>query len=554
MLTQVDASAANGCTAVAEPALVAMSSGTTASGPVLYPGMYYMSQVGSQTAPSTVPCAAPVSAQIQATVADFDCQTVVVGTPARVVGEKLPVRCGSTSKEKQVTPSNSEDDSSVESNQGSMALVYQFIAGQWQPLQPDQLPVVPAPAAYATGSQAAQALSGQVSSIAVTDQNGTNASLASPATGPSFAQEQSSIGPEVKQSGQAQKLGQNASATVAVQAQAPGREVPELARTQPVQPLTETSITALQSKPEPSSIASNLPKTDTQSSVPPSPPETPEDVLTAALSASAEGAGTLTSSRRFMPSRLAPNQAPEKFADSSSPVRPEFTSGVNPSTRAEEKKSLSVDSKSVTTSQKNVGTSTANREIAMPYSVVNKSPSVDFSTRAGDGIQPNISTAAKADSLVAAQAPKLVQEIRAIADRISTIDRNSVEVRFDFSDTDRLSIRVEYRDGIVHTTFKTDSSQLRDAVAHEWQTQNASTEQRSYRMADPVFSQTATDRQNFSTPGDGSGRQRASEHQAQPATPSFTTSSRSTGLTTAVAAPAARSARPETSLHLHALA
>jgi hypothetical protein len=261
--------------------------------------------------------------------------------------------------------------------------------------------------------------------------------------------------------------------------------------------------------------------------------------------------------------RLLPNavtaspqlRGPEKFASPISQSEVEAKSGVNPSIGAREKKSLYVDGKALTATSVDIGTSGANRELVMPYSAPNKSPDVNFSTLAGANLDPgsNSVAAQPVDAPVAAHATKLVQEIREIADRISVIDRNSVEVRFDFSATEHLSVRVEYRDGTVHTTFTTDSAQLRDAISHEWQTQTPN-EQRPYRVAEPVFSQTSPDRQNFASQGGDSGRQRTFEQPAQSTPSSLGAPGRNSFSTPSPAVPAARSARPETSHHLHALA
>jgi hypothetical protein len=147
----------------------------------------------------------------------------------------------------------------------------------------------------------------------------------------------------------------------------------------------------------------------------------------------------------------------------------------------------------------------------------------------------------------------MVEEIRQIVDRVSAVDRNSVEVKFNFGERDNLSVRVEYRNGTVHTTFRTDSNQLRDAISHEWQTQSAANEQRPYRILEPVFSQTTSDRQNFSSSGEGSGRQRAFEQPAGSTPPSYAAGRMNSG-TPSVAVPANRSLRSETSHHLHVLA
>ena len=38
------------------------------------------------------------------------------------------------------------------------------------------------------------------------------------------------------------------------------------------------------------------------------------------------------------------------------------------------------------------------------------------------------------------------------------MERNSVEVKFNFSEQERLSVKVEYRDGTVQATFRSDSA------------------------------------------------------------------------------------------------
>lgn len=276
------------------------------------------------------------------------------------------------------------------------------------------------------------------------------------------------------------------------------------------------------------------------------------------LSAATPGVGMQTSLWRLSQGQPVQFQAQEKIAAPGQQGATELASGVYPSSGVKEKKPVVNGSKELTSTTPNIGTDTANRENAMPHSAVNKAPAVVLPSLVDDGIRAGSGSAVVQTTVasVAAQATKLVQEIRQIADRISVIDRNTVEVRFDFSDADRLSVRVEYRDGAVHTTFRTDSSQLRDAISQEWQAQSAVTEQKSYRMTEPVFSQTTSDRQTFGSAGggDGSGRQRAFEQASQSGTPSYASTSRNTGSTTSTAAPTARFSRPDNSLHLHVLA
>jgi len=510
--------------------------------PGVYPGIYYMAQVGSQTAPAAASGVVPACGP--------EVLPAAVSTPPEMVGEKPQARCGpSLPKEKQKVAAKSDDVSGDAPGPVSMELVYQFVAGQWVPpsvLQvPVQEPTSGAGPLQSTVSGKEQAVAQGMPEPVISQNRTTESQNPQIANQASFPEQASAKTAAVRAS-----TDLSPAATPVVARAAFPVPTKQLGFQQNAGQVSLDPVAV--ARPGSQTVSSTLQQTAKPEAVLPLAQESlGAEMASVSL---ADGAGTYDSSRRFTQGSLTPNQTQEKFADSIIPGRPEITARVNPSTGKEEKKSLSVDSNIVTTTQKNVGTSTANREIAMPYSAVNKSPSVDFSTTLGDGLRPNNPAETKADTLLAAHAPRLVQEIRAIADRISVIDRNSVEVRFDFSDTDRLSVRVEYRDGTVHTTFKTDSSQLRDVVAHEWQSNSSSSEQRSYRMADPVFSPTASDRQNFPGANDGSGRQRAFEEQAQHAAPTFSPAGRSAGSTTSVAATAARSARPETSQHLHVLA
>jgi hypothetical protein len=63
----------------------------------------------------------------------------------------------------------------------------------------------------------------------------------------------------------------------------------------------------------------------------------------------------------------------------------------------------------------------------------------------------------------------------------------SVQLRLKFGGED-LSVRVELRDGAVHTDFRTDSPALREALAKEWQAVAAASPGHLQRFLDPVFS------------------------------------------------------------------
>jgi hypothetical protein len=71
-----------------------------------------------------------------------------------------------------------------------------------------------------------------------------------------------------------------------------------------------------------------------------------------------------------------------------------------------------------------------------------------------------------------------------------------------------IAIRVELREGNVHTQFRTDSNEVRQAIAHEWSILRAESPERTLRYLEPEFS---ADRP-ASSPGND-GRQGAASHQ-----------------------------------------
>ncbi len=157
-----------------------------------------------------------------------------------------------------------------------------------------------------------------------------------------------------------------------------------------------------------------------------------------------------------------------------------------------DKKSLLPGSKIVTSSPEVVGTSAANPRFSMlnstqdyaittnPFSTV-----TNFASTLERTWNPESFAAEAPAPALASQAVHVVREIRDIADGLWATERNSVELRFNFEGHDQLSVRVEYRDGDVRATFRTNSPELRDALAGEWHTQQS--QQGHYTMLAPVF-------------------------------------------------------------------
>jgi|GEM_PF-3497364 len=213
--------------------------------------------------------------------------------------------------------------------------------------------------------------------------------------------------------------------------------------------------------------------------------------------------------------RAGGSERPVKSAGSAGSIRP--AGDKSPSVRGKNA-SLLADEEKVGKSADEVGTIAANWGKTM-YQETRNFPSVsaqsDASSFGGLLRSEHKTTGEEATQVAPAHAPDLVHEIREIADGLWAVERNSVEVKFNFGEQEPLSVRVEYRDGTVQATFRTDSSDLRDAITREWQARSGQTEQRPYRVADPVFTTTAQPTSGFSFGGDASRQQRSPEQQPQ---------------------------------------
>lgn len=116
--------------------------------------------------------------------------------------------------------------------------------------------------------------------------------------------------------------------------------------------------------------------------------------------------------------------------------------------------------------------------------------------------------------MVAAQ--RAVEAVLTAVERFSDGERHSVNLSFAMGDT-ALDVRVELRDDAIHATFHTESPELRQALASQWQavTGAGDSGERTLRLAAPVFTNQPAAQPagtNFSSfaGGDGSSRQRES--------------------------------------------
>ena len=171
---------------------------------------------------------------------------------------------------------------------------------------------------------------------------------------------------------------------------------------------------------------------------------------------------------------------------------------------------------------------------------------------------------ARSAPLLASDAPSTAQRavdaVLTATDRFAAGDRHAVNLQFFVGGAD-LAVRVELRANEVRATFRTDSAELRTALAHEWQAVSGDATDRPVRLAPPVFTSSSGDVSGFAAfTGDNASRQRDSAPRRASEEIFATIASRSRAVSSAtgepdeVALPISRFASLPTSLHLHTLA
>jgi len=76
-------------------------------------------------------------------------------------------------------------------------------------------------------------------------------------------------------------------------------------------------------------------------------------------------------------------------------------------------------------------------------------------------------------------------------ERRADVQQKSVDLQFHVG-SEKLGLRVELRDGAVHTTFRTESSEMNSALAHEWHEVVQPALARAIHLAEPVFHSAST--------------------------------------------------------------
>ena len=158
-----------------------------------------------------------------------------------------------------------------------------------------------------------------------------------------------------------------------------------------------------------------------------------------------------------------------------------------------EKYFLNPAQKVVTTAATAVGTAVAKVSATMTATVParSKSDSTSESTTAfvySADQAPTATLTLDAPAPVATVHETMAAVISAVdaLERRADVQQKSVDLQFNVG-SEKLGLRVELRDGTVHTTFQTESSDMNAALSHEWNAVVQPALARDIHLADPVF-------------------------------------------------------------------
>ncbi len=110
-------------------------------------------------------------------------------------------------------------------------------------------------------------------------------------------------------------------------------------------------------------------------------------------------------------------------------------------------------------------------------------------------------------------AHEAVDTVLDAADRVASREQRSVDLDFTVGGA-KLAVRVELQGGEVRTTFRTESSDLRVALAHEWEAVASGGEGRAFHLAPPTITGADTPARNDSF-SDASSRQQERQQERE---------------------------------------
>lgn len=142
-------------------------------------------------------------------------------------------------------------------------------------------------------------------------------------------------------------------------------------------------------------------------------------------------------------------------------------------------------------------------------------PRVDFQVIVPPVERVIVPTAAPAVQNLAERAVETVTNLVDTQFTASMQKSGSVQLQLRFGGED-LSVRVELKDGAVQTDFRTDSAELRSALAREWQVVAAQSPEQMRRFLEPVFSPNTSPLPSSDEPPSAFGRQQQPAQQDLP--------------------------------------
>lgn len=201
----------------------------------------------------------------------------------------------------------------------------------------------------------------------------------------------------------------------------------------------------------------------------------------------------------------------EKIAEAGVP----FEREGGPRERGADKKIQTALDKRVAEHPINLGTDVAKPASVMSTTSLSRQAAADSASVTVTGAsaaQDPLPPAPESAVVTASQAHRAVEAVMTAADRVGAGEKQAVNLQFSFLDVS-LAVRVELREGAVHTTFRTDSTELRSALAHEWQAVSAQASDRPVKMADPVFAGSHGGSSANSFAGDNARQQQQQQQQ-----------------------------------------
>lgn len=254
----------------------------------------------------------------------------------------------------------------------------------------------------------------------------------------------------------------------------------------------------------------------------PMPTSTPNTVRSAAepMIASTAG-GAEWSAFAVAPGRGAAGRNPAIFAGRSEPTADATPAGSGPG----EKTFVSVETERLTPRSPALGIGVAQRTLPMPTpdsTLPTPHPRVEYASAAvasiegtATGLAESSAGPAPAPAPAAGSAQVAVETVLRAVEHVASRQQHAVNLHFTVGDSE-LRVRVQLQAEEVRTTFSTDSSELRAALAQEWRAVVHGGGEGSFRVAPATF----TSADSFSSGGHSSSFTSdadARERQPQPA-------------------------------------